>query len=76
MRYISTRGGEPVSAAQAIVRGICPLGGLYVPEVFPKVEYEELLAAQDSYQETVDSLTSDLEDIDSDELDLENLVDE
>lgn len=38
MRYLSTRGGEPVSAAEAIVRGISPSGGLYVPESFPRVE--------------------------------------
>ena len=37
MRYLSTRGGEPVSAAQAIVRGISPSGGLYVPESYPSV---------------------------------------
>ena len=35
MRYLSTRGGEPVTAAEAIVRGISPSGGLYVPESFP-----------------------------------------
>ena len=37
MRYLSTRGGEPVSAAEAIVRGISPSGGLYVPESYPSV---------------------------------------
>ena len=36
MKYQSTRGrGESVSAAQAIASGICPDGGLYVPESFP-----------------------------------------
>lgn len=38
MRYLSTRGGESVSAAEAIVRGISPSGGLYVPESYPKIE--------------------------------------
>ena len=37
MRYLSTRGGDPVSAAEAIVRGISPSGGLYVPESYPRV---------------------------------------
>lgn len=46
MRYLSTRGGEPVSAAEAIVRGISPSGGLYVPESYPKV--------LPSFQKTVD----------------------
>ncbi len=39
MRYLSTRGGELVSAAEAIVRGISPSGGLYVPESYPKIEW-------------------------------------
>lgn len=38
MNYLSTRGGEPATAAQAIVRGICPTGGLYVPEYFPAID--------------------------------------
>ncbi len=37
MRYLSTRGGESVTAAEAIVRGISPSGGLYVPESYPRV---------------------------------------
>jgi len=37
MRYLSTRGGDSVSAAEAIVRGISPSGGLYVPESYPSV---------------------------------------
>ena len=41
MRYLSTRGGEPVSAAEAIVRGISPSGGLYVPESYPKMEFNQ-----------------------------------
>ena len=42
MNYLSTRGGEPATAAQAIVRGICPAGGLYVPEWFPAVNIKSL----------------------------------
>ena len=42
MKYFSTRGGETVSAATAIMRGICPKGGLYVPEAFPQVDLETL----------------------------------
>ena len=39
MRYVSTRGtAEPVSASQAIIRGIAPDGGLYVPEIIPTVD--------------------------------------
>ena len=39
MRYLSTRGGESASAAEAIVRGISPSGGLYVPESYPTIEW-------------------------------------
>lgn len=42
MNYLSTRGGEPATAAQAIVRGICPTGGLYVPECFPAIDITKL----------------------------------
>ena len=36
MKYVSTRSSaEKVDAAQAIVAGLAPDGGLYVPESFP-----------------------------------------
>ena len=39
INYISTRGDEEkVSASQAILRGIAPDGGLYVPDKFPKLD--------------------------------------
>ena len=37
MKFISTRGGEPVSAGFAISAGIAQGGGLYVPEIIPKI---------------------------------------
>ena len=42
MNFISTRGGEKVSAARAIVNGLADNGGLYVPEKFPSVSAEEM----------------------------------
>lgn len=42
MKFISTRGGEKVTGARAIVKGLSDNGGLYVPEKFPKVSREEL----------------------------------
>lgn len=42
MNYLSTRGGAAVTAAQAIVQGICPSGGLYVPASFPQLDVETL----------------------------------
>ncbi len=41
MYFISTRGGEKVTGAQAIVKGLAENGGLYVPEKFPTVTKEE-----------------------------------
>ena len=42
MFFLSTRGGEKVTGAQAIVKGLSENGGLYVPEKFPHVSAEDL----------------------------------
>ena len=43
MNYVSTRGGAPaVSAAQAIVAGLAPDGGLYLPERMPRFTLAEI----------------------------------
>ena len=42
MRYISTRGGEAVSASQAILSGLAPDGGLYLPSEIPTLSSDEL----------------------------------
>lgn len=44
MNFISTRGTEKVTGAQAIVQGIAGDGGLFVPERFPAVSREEMEA--------------------------------
>ncbi len=49
MQYQSTRGGKAISAAEAIVQGICPLGGLYVPQVFPRLSLDTCMALSDDY---------------------------
>ncbi len=53
MKYISTRNNsEPVSAAMAIVQGMVPGGGLFVPESIPVLTGEEIAAmAGKSYQD-------------------------
>ncbi len=52
MKFISTRGGEKVTGAQAIVRGLASDGGLFVPEKFPQVTKEEFSAMSEmSYPE-------------------------
>ncbi len=42
MFFVSTRGQERVTGAQAVVRGIASDGGLFVPESFPQVTPQEL----------------------------------
>ncbi len=44
MKFISTRGGESATGAEAVVKGIAADGGLFVPEVFPEISKEELEA--------------------------------
>lgn len=46
MKFVSTRGGEKVTGARAVVQGLSANGGLFVPEKFPQVtpsEMEEML---------------------------------
>ena len=52
MYFISTRGGEKVTGAQAIVQGLAQNGGLFVPEKFPTVTKDEMEAMMEmSYPE-------------------------
>ena len=52
MYFISTRGEEKVTGAQAIAQGLAVDGGLYVPETFPTVTKEEIESmAEMSYAE-------------------------
>lgn len=51
MLYISTRGNyKKISSAEAIVTGMVPEGGLFVPEFFPTIEASTYLNAN-SYKE-------------------------
>ena len=52
LRYISTRGHETrVTASEAIVKGIAPDGGLYVPESMPRFPLSTADMAALSYQD-------------------------
>ena len=52
MKFVSTRGGEKVTGAQAIVQGLAKNGGLFVPEKCPTVTEDEIRAMEDmSYPE-------------------------
>ena len=52
MQMLSTRGAAAVSPSQAILRGLAPDGGLYVPASFPQFTADEIMAlAPLNYQE-------------------------
>ena len=52
MQMLSTRGAAAVSPSMAILRGLAPDGGLYVPAQFPAFAEADLLALVPmSYQE-------------------------
>ena len=41
MKFKSTRGNSPeLTASEAILQGLAPDGGLYVPEVFPQIDWK------------------------------------
>ena len=42
MSFFSTRGGSCVTASQAILQGIAPDGGLYVPTLYPAMSLREI----------------------------------
>jgi len=46
MYFLSTRGNERVTGAEAIVKGLASDGGLFVPESFPQVSREEFSAME------------------------------
>lgn len=55
MRYLCTRGSETVTPSGAIVRGLSPKGGLYVPERFPQIDVATLTG---KYSETASRILS------------------
>ena len=42
MAFFSTRGESCVIASQAVLRGLAPDGGLYVPAMFPAFTPEQM----------------------------------
>jgi len=64
MSFFSTRGGDCVTASQAILWGLAKDGGLYIPSMFPQITQERLSAlCGTSYQNHAERiLRSFLED--------------
>ena len=44
MQMLSTRGAAAVTPSKAILRGLAPDGGLYVPAAFPSFTNEEIVS--------------------------------
>lgn len=70
MDFLSTRGGERVTGARAIVQGLAKDGGLFVPETFPQVSREELqsMVGMDYPERAALVLSKYLDEYDYDEL--------
>ncbi len=71
MKYISTRSKiTPISAAEAILQGISPDGGLFVPESIPKIKIDDIekLIPLNYEQRAVAILREFLTDYSDDEL--------
>lgn len=53
MRYVSTRGqSPPVAFLDAVLAGLAPDGGLYVPETWPKIFADPTAPATQTFAET------------------------
>ncbi len=74
MSFFSTRGGACVTASQAILYGLAENGGLYVPAMFPKISYENIveMVGMDYEKRAVSILKYYLEDFSLQEI--ENAV--
>lgn len=70
MSFFSTRGGSCVTASQAILRGLAPDGGLYVPAMFPIFPLERIpeLAQMPYARRAQEILSLYLEDFSSSEI--------
>ena len=71
MKYISTRGYEgKFSASEAIVKGIAPDGGLFVPESIPSISKDEIeeMMNMEFYQISARVISKVLEDFTESEL--------
>ena len=52
MMYSSTRGGQSVTSAEAIIAGLAQDGGLFVPKKIPSLSLQELQSLENlNYQE-------------------------
>ena len=70
MPMLSTRGAAAVSESTAILRGLAPDGGLYVPQIFPHFSLDEIaaLSALDYQARALTILQKFLPDFTADEL--------
>lgn len=78
MRYVSTRGGAPVSSfSDVVLAGLARDGGLYVPERYPTLSPETIAGfAGRSYAEVAIAVISPFVDGDIPDADLRRMIDE
>ena len=70
MKFVSTRGGNSVTGAEAIALGIASNGGLFGPEAFPKISEEEIqsMLEMDYAERTALILSKFFDEFDGEEL--------
>ena len=63
MQYHSTRGASPaVNSAQAVLQGLAPDGGLYMPEAIPAFDWKACVAS-DTLDMAIQILSAFLPDV-------------
>ena len=69
LKYIGTRDKNiTATASQAILRGICPAGGLYIPETIPQMDKSLEELGKLTYQELAYEVLSKYLDFTEEEL--------
>lgn len=66
--YISTRGGERITASQAIIKGISDNGGLFIPEEIQKLNFENDFFSKSYLDVSFDVFKIFLDDFTDDEI--------
>ena len=66
--YISTRGGEKLTASQAILKGLSVDGGLFLPEKLQKLNINEAYLSADYKKIAYDVFKLFLDDFTSEEI--------
>ena len=66
--YISTRGNEKLTASQAILKGLSSDGGLFIPESFPSINFDDSWLKKSYPQLAIDLFKLFLDDYTEEEI--------